>query len=92
MPALLGLVVLVIIWGIYKLHRSPNVDFNLFDLLMENGRVSKFAFVMMMAFVLHTWIMIDLQISGKMTEGYLTIYGATWITPIIARLLGSNGK
>ena len=86
MPAILAIVVLGIIWSIYRLHRNPDADFNFLDLIMERGRVSKFSCVMMGAFVLHSWIMLDLELHGKMTEGYLTVYGATWIAPIIAQL------
>ena len=78
--------VLAILWSVYRLHKSPDVDFNLLDLLMENGRVSKVSCEMMWSFALHSWVMIDLEVHGKMTEGYLTIYGATWVAPLIARI------
>lgn len=81
--------VLGILWSVYRLHKNAAVEFNMLDLLMENGRVSKVSCVMMGSFALHSWIMIDLEVHGKMTEGYLTIYGATWIAPLIARLFST---
>lgn len=80
------IIVLGIVWSIYRLHRNPDVDFNFLDLLIENGRVSKISCIVMGAFFLHSWIMVDLQAHALMTEGYLTIYGATWVSPLLVRL------
>ena len=92
--ALFIVVVLMLIWSLYRLHRNPEVDFNLLDLLMENGRVSKVSCIVMGAFFVHSWIMLSLQLSepSKMSEGYLTIYGATWVAPLLARLMLTGGK
>lgn len=64
--------------------------FNLFDLIMENGRLSKISCLVMGAFTVHTWIMVRLTFDGKMTEGYLTIYGATWVAPMLARMFSAS--
>ena len=85
--ALFLLISLSILWSLHRLSRDPNVDFNLLDLVMENGRLSKVAVIVDVAFVLHSWIMMDIQNDGKMTEGYLTIYGATWVAPLLAKLV-----
>lgn len=60
------------------------------DLMMENGRVSKVSSVVMGAFCLHSWIMLDLELHSKMTEGYLTIYGATWVAPLLLKLYNAG--
>lgn len=86
MPAILAIVVLSLLWSFYRLSRNPDVDFNLLDVLMENGRASRIAFVVMGSFTLHSWIMLDLELNSEMTEGYLTIYGATWIAPLLTKL------
>ena len=83
--------VLGIIWSVYRLHQIPDNQFNVIDLLMEGGRVSKVSCIVMGAFFMHSWIMMDLQVHGKMTEGYLTIYGATWVAPLLARLWMTKG-
>lgn len=84
--ASLLIVALVIAWSFYRAHRDKSFAFNLFDLLMENGRLSKVACIVMGAFTVHTWIMVRLTFDAKMSEGYLTIYGATWVAPLLARM------
>jgi hypothetical protein len=37
--------------------------------------------------LLTSWVILDLQLHGKMTEGYLTVYGGMWVAPLIARVL-----
>lgn len=87
MPAVLALVVLAILWSLYRFHLNPQNNFNLIDLLIEGGRASKVSCIVMGAFTLHSWVMMDLELHGKMTEGYLTIYGATWVSPILVRMV-----
>jgi len=78
--------VLGILWSVYRMQRDPTVDFNLLDLLIENRKVSKVSCLVMGAFFTTSWIMLDLQFHGKMTEGYMGLYGATWVAPLLARL------
>lgn len=84
--ALLIAGLLGVLWSVYRLHQNAQVDFNMLDLLMENGRVSKVSCLVMGAFALHSWVIIDLQLNGKMTEGYMLMYSATWVAPLIVRL------
>lgn len=74
----------------YRLHKDSSSDFNLFDLLMEGGRVSRIAVAFMVTLIVTSWIMLKLAIDGKMTEGYLVSYGAMWVAPIIARMFATN--
>lgn len=83
------IVALVIAWSLYRAHRDKEFAFNLFDLLMEAGRLSKISCLVMGAFTVHTWIMVRLTFDGKMSEGYLTIYGATWVAPMLARMFST---
>ena len=78
--------VLAIVWSIYRVQKDQTIDFNLLDLLVENGRVSKVSCLVMGAFFVTSWIMLDLQFHGKMTEGYMAMYGATWVAPLLVRL------
>jgi hypothetical protein len=73
--------------SLYRAHRDPNNAINLMDLFLENGRVSRLAVAFMLTLALSTWIMIDLELHGKMTEGYLTVFGGLWVAPIIAKLI-----
>jgi len=84
------LVVTGIIASIYYAQKNPEFkEFNLFDLLMENGRLSKLSVAFMTGLVVMSWIMIRLTIDGKMTEGYLGLYGSIIIAPVIARLFSA---
>lgn len=79
------IVALVIAWSLYRANRDI-ANFNLLDLIMENGRVSKIACVFLGSFATFSWVMVRLTIDGKMTEGYIGLYGATWVAPILAKL------
>lgn len=85
--ALLCVVSIFIGWTVWRAQRDPEFQFNLFDLLMENDKVSKIAVAFMLTLVFTTWLMLDLQLNGKMTEGYLTTYGAMWVAPLVARVI-----
>ena len=79
-------VILIFAWILYRWHRSDK-KFDLSDLLMENGHVSKIAVAFMLTLLVTSWIMIYLTSMGKLTEGYLTIYAGAWIAPIVARIV-----
>ena len=94
MPAILAIVVLTIIWSIYRLHRNPNVEFQLFDLLMENNRVSKVSVIVMTAFLATTWAFITDCINRKgLDVALLAAYGGLWVAPLLMKLYnaGQNG-
>jgi len=78
---------LFIVLSFYRAHRNPSFDFDLFDLIMENGKVSKAAVVFMGSFAAPTWIMPRLTIDGQLTEGYFAGYGAIWVAPVVTRFL-----
>lgn len=89
--ALLAIVGIFAAWTIYRAQKDTTLDFNLFDLIMENGKVSKIACAFMLTLGFTTWLMLDLQLKGKMTEGYFTMYGTLWIAPLVARVIfGKN--
>lgn len=85
---ILMVVGLALALALYIRHKSGCSKLCLDDLLMgEDGRMSKAAFLMMGAFAMTTWLMIYLALTGKMSEGYLTIYGGLWIGPTVVRLI-----
>lgn len=75
---------LLILW---RAHRSHSIQFNAFDLLLENGRVSKIAVAFMMVLCVSTWVIVNLTISGKLTEGYYLAYMGSWVTPLVAKVV-----
>lgn len=87
MGMILAFIVVSLVFAVWRLHKDPTVDFNILDLLMENGRVSKAAVVMMGAFSLTSWMMIQLTLSKLMTEGYFGLYSAAWIAPVVVKLI-----
>lgn len=83
--------ILIIVWTMYRAQRDKKFkEFNLFDLLMEHGRLSRIACVFLGSFLTTSWIMVRLTLDGKMTEGYLAGYGALWVAPIVAKILGPS--
>ena len=83
------IVALVIAWSFYRAHKAQDIVFNLYDLLLENGKVSRLAVVFMGSFGVSSWIMIRTTIDGKMNEGLFMAYGGVWVAPIIAKLFSS---
>ena len=76
--------------SLWRFQRREGNDFDLLDLLMSNGRVSRMACAFSLALAVTSWIMLKLTIDQKMTEGYLGIYGGLWITPIISKMFATS--
>lgn len=87
---LLAVFVIIALWAV-KLHFDNNTNFDLLDLFMENGRISKAATVMMLSFILTSWMMVYLTLHSKITEGYMGMYAAAWIAPVVVRLITNSG-
>lgn len=87
---LLAVIVAGIVVSFYRYQKNPANTFNILDLLMENGRVSRLAAAFMMTLVVTSWVMIKLAVDGKMTEGYLMAFGGMWIAPIISKMFATN--
>ncbi len=76
--------------SLWRAHHSKVFDFNVFDLLMENGRVSKVAVAFMLVLGVTSWAFVNLIVNGKMTEGYFISYGGMWVTPLLAKILSGS--
>ena len=87
--AALLIIALSVAWSLYRAHRDRLVNFDLLDLLIEHGRVSRLACAFLFALGLTSWIMVRLTIDGKMSEGYLGLYGTMWVAPIVAKMFGN---
>lgn len=88
----LAAILVFVVLSFWRAHNKPGFDFNAFDLVMENGKVSKIAFTFMAAFAVTTWILVDLQLKDKMTEGYLTTYGAMWVASLVAKVVFNKAE
>ena len=87
--AALLIVALCIAWSFYRAHKMDKgafANFNLLDLILEHGRVSRLACVFMGSFMVSSWIMVRMTIDGKMNELIFAGYGAMWVSPIVAKL------
>ena len=87
MLTILAAVAVCIGLALWRAHRRPGFDFNLFDLLMENGRVSRLALWYNVSGAVSTWVIIDAQIKDKLSEGLFGLWLTAWVGSIIAKLV-----
>jgi hypothetical protein len=74
------------VWSLYRAHRNPQMEFSLFDLVMENGRVSKIAVMTMGTWGVLVYGFIHLLNADKMTEGLFGLFGGLCFTPMVAKM------
>lgn len=77
----------LVAWSFWHAQLKPGFDFDAFDLIMENGKVSRLALWYNLAGAVSTWVIVDLQMKGKLTEGMFGLWLGAWVGPIIARLV-----
>ncbi len=80
-----GAVVVVI--SFWRAHRKPEFEFNAFDLIMENGRVSRLALWFNISGAVSTWVIIDLETKDRLTDGMFGLWLGAWVGSIIAKLV-----
>lgn len=80
-------VLALIAFSLYRAQKDGLNKLDLYDLVMENGRLSRIAFVMMGSFAVTSWMMVTLTLNGKMTEGIFGLYCTAWIAPIVTRII-----
>lgn len=78
---------LLVALSFWRAHRKQGFNFNAFDLIMEGGKVSKTALAFMLVLAVTTWVIVDLQIKGHLTEAYFGAYGVMWVGPLVARVI-----
>lgn len=84
------IILLVLIISIWKLHKDPKNSFNILDTIMDNGRVSKIAFVFMGSWLALTFVFIGQHFQNKMTDALYMAYGTVCFAPIIARMFSTS--
>lgn len=86
--ALVGVLAMLVavLWRFHQDNSRP--EFELSDLLMENGRVSRLAVVLMGSFVVTSWVVVQMALNDKLTEGIFGIYAAAWVIPSVAKMFG----
>ena len=82
---------LVVCWSLYRAHIQPDNSFNLFDLIMENGRVSRIGFGFIVALFVTSWVLIRVARDGH--DGLDLLFAAyctAWVAPIVAKLFSAS--
>lgn len=74
---------LLAVYSFWRAHTRKGFDFNAFDLLMENGRVSRKAVFFVLAGLVSTWTIVHREIQGTLNEGFFGLWLAAWVTPLI---------
>lgn len=82
-----GVITLVVAFFLYRAHRDPDVAFDLKDLLMENGRVSKIAVAFLTTLFTSSWYIVHEALEKQLTDAGFGLYMATWVAPIVAHIL-----
>lgn len=85
--AIMVVAALVVILSCYRAQRDPNFRFDIFDLIMQDGRLSKTSVAFMTTLAVTSWVLIKLTVDGKMTETLYTAYGAMWVAPLVVKIL-----
>lgn len=87
--AILAVMVLLVALSVWRYQCAAN-SFDLLDLLMENGRASRLAVAFAVSLAVTSWLMLKLSVDGKLTEGYLAIYGGLWVSPILTKMFATS--
>jgi hypothetical protein len=88
-PDIVALVViLIVLVSFWKMHVTKGNDFNVFDLIMEGGRISRIGTTFLAAFFVCSWVIVRLTLDGKMTDAYLLWYGGVFVAPILVKFFG----
>lgn len=87
MLVILVCVASLIIFSLWRAHISQTAPFDFFDLLTENGRISKIAVAFMTVLGVSTWVIVDLQIKAHLTEGIFGMWLGAWVTPLVAKVV-----
>lgn len=87
MATILAVGAVLIVVSFWRAHSRPGFDFNAFDLIMENGRVSKIALAFMLVLAVSTWVIVAQQLAGKLTEGLFGLWLTAWVTPLVAKVV-----
>ena len=85
--ALLFALAVLLIWRSLKKANDSADEYRWQDLLLENGRASKAAHVMMGAFAATTWAFVYITLLGKMDAVLFGVYATAWIAPVVTRLI-----
>ncbi len=85
--AAFAIILLLVVWSFYRAQRDPANNFNLFDLIMENGRVSRIGFAYLVGLLVTSWVLVSsVQSESREIDVIFSAYLAAWVAPIVAKL------
>ena len=85
--AAFSVVLLLVVWSFYRAQRDPANSFNLFDLIMENGRVSRIGFAYLVGLLVTSWVLVKVAADAQRNlDVVFSAYLAAWVAPIVAKL------
>ena len=87
--AVIVLAGLAILWSLIRAHRTKGNDINLFDLVLENGRLSKVSVAYMVTLIVTSWVLIRLTLDGKLTDVIYAAFGTMWVAPLVAKMFST---
>lgn len=86
--AILGLVILVIVWSLERRSKNTASQIHLDDLLLgADGKASKAAFVMGGSFVVTTWVVIFETLNKSLSDITFAAYVGAWVVPAVTVLI-----
>src|SRR5215831_14731794 len=80
-------VMLIVAFILWRLHRDPNNNVDLTDLLQINGRVSKIAVAFLTTLFTSSWYVVHEALEKQLTDTAFAAYLAAWVAPIVAAIL-----
>jgi hypothetical protein len=88
MTGVLGVGLILILWGLHRRSKSAMSKISLDDLLIgEDGKISKAAAVMTGSFVLTSWVVVFQTLNKSLSDATFGLYIGTWVVPVVTKLL-----
>lgn len=78
--------ILIVVWSVYKADRTLGNNVNLLDLIMARGKLDRVSCVFMGSWGALTFVFVATHFAGKMTEGLFTAYAAACFAPICIKM------
>jgi hypothetical protein len=92
MFAVLGIAALLVLLSFWRAHRNSMSQFNAFDLIMEDGKVSKIAFSYMLVLAVSTWVIVLMAWRDKLTDGMFGLWLGAWVAPLVTKLVFNKNE
>lgn len=89
----LGIVLCTVLYGLWKAQRSHGRNtFDVYDLIMDTlpdgtRRASGIKCTYQVSFILSSWVVVDQEIKGILSEGLFFAYLSVWCASLIAKVV-----